>query len=333
MIPFLVRRISFGVLTLLVVTAVAFAIFFLLPRAAGQTTDQMAARYLGRDPDPVLIANLKEKLGFDDPLPVQYGRFLKGLVAGADYDQGPDKTHCPAPCLGYSFRNDEPVTDLIIDRAPVTFSIVSGGSIVWLVSGVTIGVVSALRRGSLFDRAAMIGALAGVSLPTFFTALLALMLFRPILGDVVYVPFTSNPALWMQNMLLPWLTLALLQAALYARLTRAGMLETMGEDFIRTAHAKGLSRRRVIVRHGLRASLTPIVTIFGMDLGIFLGGAVLTESAYSMQGLGRLSIDAINGSDLPVVLGVTLVTAFFVVVASIVVDAVYAVIDPRVRTA
>jgi peptide/nickel transport system permease protein len=222
----------------------------------------------------------------------------------------------------------------MVAALPVTLSLAIGAAILWLVGGVSIGVLSALRRGTLFDRFSMGVALAGVSLPIFFTGLISLELFSykwPIFPNVQYVPITTNPALWARNLVLPWVTLAFLYAALYARLTRAGMLETMGEDFIRTARAKGLRERNVIVRHGLRATLTPILTIFGMDLGLLLGGAILTETTFSLPGLGQFTLLAIQNQDFPEIMGVVLLAAFFIVIANMVVDILYAVIDPRVR--
>jgi peptide/nickel transport system permease protein len=206
--------------------------------------------------------------------------------------------------------------------------------VLWLIGGVSVGVLSALRKGTLFDRFSMGIALAGVSLPVFFTGLISLELFSykwPIFPDVHYVSFTTNPLEWARNLILPWTVLAFLYAALYARLTRAGMLETMSEDYIRTARAKGLSERKVIVKHGLRAALTPIVTIFGMDLGLLLGGAIITEVTFSMHGLGLFTVEAVQNQDLPEILGVTLLAAFFIVLANLVVDILYAFVDPRVR--
>ena len=195
--------------------------------------------------------------------------------------------------------------------------------------------ISALKRGTVFDRAAMAMALAGVSLPIFFTGIMSLVIFSYGLGITApggsFTPFTANPLEWAYDLLLPWITLAFLFAAGYARLTRAGMLETMNEDYIRTARAKGLPEQTVVVKHGLRGALTPIVTIFGLDVGLLLGGAVLTESTYSLPGLGKYAIDAIFQNDLPKVMGVTLTAAFFVVMANLIVDLLYAVIDPRVR--
>jgi peptide/nickel transport system permease protein len=331
---YIVRRLIAAVILLLVVSLVTFGIFFLVPRLAGQTPDQLAVQYVGKNPSPEAIAAVKHKLGFDKPVIVQYGRFVKGIVFGAHYDYGPDKEYCPPPCFGYSFKSHEPVWPLMLDRLPVTISLAIGASILWLGAGVAVGVVSALRRGSWLDRMGMTIALAGVSLPIFFTGLLSLALFSyhwEIFPNVHYVPFTDNPLLWGRNLVLPWVTLAFLYAALYARLTRASMLETMGEDYIRTARAKGLRERQVVVHHGLRAALTPIVTIFGLDIGLLLGGAVLTESTFSLPGIGKFAVDSVQQNDLPAVLGVTLLAAFFIIIASLVVDILYAVVDPRVR--
>ena len=334
MIYFIIRRLILTVFLLLLVSAITFAIFFLVPRLAGQTAYQLAAQYVGRNPTPDAIRAVEIKLGLNDPLYLQYGRFIKGIVAGVHYNNGPDVTYCPFPCFGYSFRNQEPVWPQLISDAPVTLSLAIGASVLWLIGGVSIGVLSALRRGSFFDRLSMGIALAGVSLPVFFTGLMALELFSykwAIFPNVHYVGITSNPVQWARNLVLPWVTLAFLYAALYARLTRAGMLETMGEDYIRTARAKGLPERVVIVKHGLRAALTPIVTIFGLDLGLLLGGAILTETTFSLPGLGQFTLLAIQNQDFPEIMGVVLLAAFFIVVANMVVDILYAVIDPRVR--
>jgi peptide/nickel transport system permease protein len=334
MIYFIIRRLILTVFLLLLVSAITFAIFFLVPRLAGQTAYQLAAQYVGRDPTPDAIRAVEIKLGLADPLYLQYGRFVKGIVFGVHYNNGPDISYCPFPCFGYSFRNQQPVWPQLISDAPVTLSLAIGGAILWLIGGVSIGVLSALRRGSFFDRLSMGIALAGVSLPVFFTGLISLELFSykwSIFPNVHYVGITSNPLLWARNMVLPWVTLAFLYAALYARLTRAGMLETMGEDYIRTARAKGLPERKVVVKHGMRAALTPIVTIFGLDLGLLLGGAILTETTFSMPGLGQFTILAIQNQDLPEIMGVVMIAAFFIVVANMIVDILYAVVDPRVR--
>ncbi|WP_206664076.1 ABC transporter permease [Thermomonospora catenispora] len=334
MIAFLIRRIIGAVALLVVISMVTFAIFFLLPRLAGTTPDDLASRFAGRAPTPQTVQAIKERFGFDDPVPVQYGRFVKAIVLGDTYDTGTAKIDCPAPCLGYSFRTNTSVTEQLLDRIPVTFSLVIGAAVIWLLVGVSVGVLSALRRGTVFDRAAMVMALAGVSLPIFFTGLLSLTFVVHawgLLPSVSYHSFTDNPVKWASSLILPWTTLAFLYAAMYARLTRAGMLETMNEDFIRTARAKGLPERTVVTKHALRATLTPLLTVFGLDLGLLLGGAILTEQTFSLKGLGRLALDGVIGSDLPVVLGTVMTAALFIVLANLIVDILYGVIDPRVR--
>jgi len=333
-VTFIVRRLIATVFLLIVVSMVTYAVFFLIPRLAGQNTYQLATQYVGRNPTRAAVLDIEAKLGLNDPIYVQYGRFLRGLLFGEHYNAGTSTTYCPPPCFGYSFRSQQPVWPQMVSSLPVTVSLAIGAAILWLVGGVAIGVVSALKRGTLFDRFSMGVALAGVSLPIFFTGLLSLALFSykwPIFPNVTFVPLTQNPLLWARNLVLPWVTLAFLYAALYARLTRAGMLETMSEDYIRTARAKGLPERIVIVRHGLRAALTPIITIFGMDLGALLGGAVITEHTFSLNGLGQFTILAIDNQDLPEILGVTMLAAFFIIIANLAVDILYAVVDPRVR--
>ena len=334
MVTFIIRRLIGTVFLLIVVSMITFAIFFLLPRLAGQTTYQLATQYVGRNPTRQAVLQVEQQLGLDSPLYLQFGRFIRGIVLGAHYNSSSGNTYCPPPCFGYSFRSQQPVWPQMVSDLPVTISLAIGASVLWLVGGVSIGVLSALRRGSLFDRFSMGVALAGVSLPIFFTGLISLELFSykwPIFPNVTYVSFTTNPLLWARNLVLPWIVLAFLYAALYARLTRAGMLETMSEDYIRTARAKGLPERTVIVKHGLRSALTPIVTIFGMDLGLLLGGAIITEVTFSLHGLGLFTVEAIQNQDLPEILGVTMLAAFFIVIANLVVDIFYAVLDPRVR--
>ncbi|MFJ6773314.1 ABC transporter permease [Kitasatospora sp. NPDC091257] len=334
MFAYIIRRIIAAAILLLVVSVVTFAIFFLLPRLAGETADQLAAQYIGKNPSPEAIAAVKQNLGFDQPLYTQYWHFLKGLVSGAEYTFGPEPATCHVPCFGYSFKNHLEVWPELTKRIPVTMSLAAGAAVLWLVSGVATGVVSALKPRSIFDRLSMGVALAGVSLPVFFTGALLLTLFSyewPILDNLQYVNFTENPLMWARNLILPWISLAFLYSALYARLTRAGMLETMSEDYIRTARAKGLVERKVVTRHGLRAALTPIVTIFGMDLGLLLGGALITEQVFSLQGVGQFAVQAISDNDLPKILGVTLLAAFFIVACNLVVDLLYALVDPRVR--
>jgi peptide/nickel transport system permease protein len=335
-LTYLIRRLIGAVILLFIVSAVVFSIFFLVPRLGGASSDDLASRYVGKSAGEEQIHQTAVKLGFTDPLYVQYGRFAKGIVVGQDYNYGPTTERCPAPCLGYSFRTKNPVLPDLLNRLPVTLSLAVGAAVLWLVFGVATGVISALRRGSWLDRTTMTVALAGVSLPIFFTGLLSLSIFSYGLGWTA--PGGANPMEatspldWAYRMILPWITLSFLFAAAYARLTRAGMLETMNEDYIRTARAKGLRERDVVIRHGLRAALTPIVTIFGLDLGLLLGGAILTETTFSLPGLGQYAVQAINNNDLPKVLGVTLLGATFIIMANLIVDLLYAVVDPRVRT-
>jgi peptide/nickel transport system permease protein len=335
MVAYIVRRLFAALVLLFTVSVVTFAIFFLVPRWAGATSETLATRYVGRAATAETVALTAERLGFNEPVPVQYGRWIKGIFTGADYDYGAGVEHCPAPCFGYSFITRQAVLPELLDRASVTFSLAVGAALIWLLAGISTGVISALRRGTIFDRAAMGLSLAGVSMPIFFTGMILLVVFsyglRITAPGGSYTPFTENPARWAYDLLLPWIALAFLFSAAYARLTRAGMLETMGEDFIRTANAKGLSERTVVVRHGLRATLTPILTIFGLDVGLLLGGAVLTEKTFSLPGLGKYAVDAILNNDLPKVMGVVLFAASFIIIANLIVDLLYAVVDPRVR--
>jgi len=331
-IAYLIRRVFAAVATLFVVTAVTFGIFFMIPKATGSDPAQLFA---GRITSPQALEGIRIKLGFDQPLYVQYWRFLKGIFVGRDFNNGPDVTHCSAPCLGYSFKTDQEVWPLLMDRLPTTMTLAAGAALIWVLFGVSSGLVSSLRKGSLLDRGLMVTALAGVSLPIYFTGLLATLLFvyvLPIFPAVEQgLTFGEDPLRYVQQMVLPWVTLAFLYAAAYARYTRASMLETLSEDFVRTARAKGLPERRVIARHALRPSLTPLITVFGLDLGALLGGAILTETTFGLPGMGREVLKALGQLDFPIILGVTIVGATFIVVANLFVDLLYGVVDPRVR--
>ena len=332
MTRYIVRRIIGALVVLFVISFLTFGLFFEVPHLLGSNP---AILFAGRSPDPATVAAVSHKLGLDESFWAQYWHFLSGIFVGRDYGSGLTAQHCPAPCLGYSFITGQAVWPQILSDLPVDISLAIGAAIIWLVSGVATGVLSAIRRRSFFDRAAMSVALAGVSLPIYFTGLLALTIFAfgpfkwfPGGG---YVGITSSPWQWLQHMILPWICLAFLFSALYARLTRAQRLETMSEDYIRTARAKGLPESQVIMKHGLRAALTPIVTIFGLDVGTLLGSAVITESVFGMTGIGRLAVNSIGSRDLPVTMGVTLFAAFFVVAANIIVDVAYGLVDPRVQ--
>jgi len=315
---FLVRRLLWGVVLLVLVSAATFLIFYKLP-----STDAALLR-AGRGASPQTIAAIRHNLGLDRPITVQFWDYLKALVLHFD--------------LGFSYQSGQSVRSLIADRLPATVSVVLGAAVLWLAIGIPLGILSALRPRSLFDRIAMGGALVFLSTPVFWLGLVVLYLFAddigkwPILpGANSYVGLTENPGKWFTSLLLPWLTLAAGFAAIYARVLRTSLVETMHEDYIRTARAKGISERRVVLRHGLRTAITPLVTLLGLDIGVLLGGAILVESVFDIPGIGRLNYDAIVKGNLPVIQGTVLLAALFVVVANIVVDIAYALIDPRVR--
>jgi peptide/nickel transport system permease protein len=317
---------------LVVIMLVVFCIFFLVPKWAGIDP---ATMYVGKASDAAAVEAVRQKLQLGDPIFVQLWEFFKGIFVGRTYSAGGDVTHCAAPCFGYSFRSEQAIFPVLTDRLPVTLALAIGAAILWLIFGLAAGVLSALKRGTFWDRGAMLVALAGVSLPIYFTGLLSLAVFSYGLGwiDASYVPLAQSFGGWVGGMILPWITLAFLYAAMYARITRATMLEVMGEDYIRTARAKGLTEQVVIGKHAMRSTLTPILTLLGMDLGALVGGAILTETTFSLPGLGQAVLKAIDTRDLPVILGVTLITSLAVIVANLVVDLLYAVIDPRVRLA
>jgi peptide/nickel transport system permease protein len=242
--------------------------------------------------------------------------------------------------FGYSFQNNISVKQQIFDRLPATASLAIGGAVVWILSGVAVGIISAVRRRTLLDRITMTGALVAISAPVYWLGLVMLYLFSSDIGKFKvpffhgagsYVPLTDDPSAWFQSLLMPWLVLAAAFAALYARLLRGNLIEVMSEDYIRTARAKGLSERVVVLRHGLRSAITPIVTAAGLDIGILLGGAILTESVFNIPGVGRLAYDSIQNADLPMIQGTVLLGAFFIITANLVVDIIYAFLDPRVR--
>ncbi|RIX30925.1 ABC transporter permease [Amnibacterium setariae] len=332
MIRFVVSRLIGMVLVLIVVSMVTFLIFQAVPLLAKSSP---VYYYIGKAPaTPELLQSLTHRFGFDQPLPAQYWSYLAGFFGKSVTDGTSAAVQCPFPCFGYSFRRNELVSTLIGQALPVTISLAVGAAILWLIGGLTVGTLSGLKPGSLVDRAGMTGALAAVSLPIFFTGPVALLIFVYTLGWLPdnngYVDITQNPVGWFLSLLLPWICLALLFAALYARLTRSNVLETMNEDYIRTARAKGLDRRTIVVKHGLRAALTPVVTIFGIDIGGLIGTTIITETVFNLRGLGTLSIQAIRDLDLPVLLGVTVVAAFALVIANFIVDVLYGFIDPRV---
>jgi peptide/nickel transport system permease protein len=334
MLTYIVRRLFAAVGLLLVVTLATFFIFYILPQWGGETIQEMARQYVGRTTTPQALQAVIERLGFDKPFFVQYFDYVKGIVVGTQYNDGASLVQCNAPCLGYSFRNYTPVLPTILQYFPVTLSIVGGGAVLWLGFGVLSGVISAVRKGSFVDRFFMGISLTGVSLPVYFIGPLAALVLaynNSILPVPNYTSIGQSFGSWFGGMIIPWFVLAFSYAALYTRLTRGGMLDAMNEDYTRTARAKGLSERKVIFKHALRAAIIPIVTIFGMDLGGVLGGAVLVEKSLSLNGIGALAINSIQNQDFPTVMGVTLFGAAFIILANLVVDVLYATLDPRVR--
>ena len=343
MIPFIVRRLIAMVAMLFALSIVTFFMFAVIPADPARLT-------CGKACTPQTIEANRQRLGLDEALVTQYSRFIVAIPCGRVYPTrgailgcpaidssivaGPGQFECPAPCLGYSFLEGEDVTFLIKQAFPATLALAVGAFILWMVTGITLGIYAALRRGRWQDRSAISFSLIGYSFPSFFIGyvLLYFVIFKfSVLPYPKYVPFADDPLQWLNSMILPWITLAMLSAAYYVRLTRNQMLETLGEDYIRTARAKGLSERAVIYRHGFRAGLTPIVTSAGLDLADLLGGAIIAEQVFGIPGLGRLAVRSTLNPDLPVIVALVLLSGAFVIVANIVVDILYAAIDHRVR--
>jgi len=317
MLRFVVRRLALGLLIMWLISLAVFALFFIAPNDVARTL-------AGRQATPETVALISARLGLDQPIWKQYLDFLGNALHGD---------------LGYDYYHQVPVTTIMAQALPITLSLVVGGAIIWLVMGVFNGVISAIRPRSFTDRSLTVFALFFYSMPTFFLGLLLLFFLYyqltvagyPIFPPGGYAPLSEGLGPWLQHLILPWFTLALVSAATYTRLTRASMLEVLGEDYVRTARSKGIRESRVITRHALRSAMTPVVTQFGIDVGALVGGVVVTETVFSLPGLGKTSIDAINQQDLPVIIGIVLFASFAVVVANIVVDMFYAVLDPRVR--
>ncbi len=329
MVRYIIRRLLGAVVLLAVISAITFAVFFALPTSPGDLA-------CGKTCTPDRIASINAALGLNRPVAVQYADYMKNLVTGDEVATGSGQTTaCPAPCLGVSFKRYEPVRKILGEALPATISIAIGSAVLFLVVGVGIGVVAALRRGSAVDKGLMSVSLFFYSVPLYVLGLALQLLFvykLQIFPAAQYNPLgTAGLGAWFQGLILPWIALTLLYAAGYSRFMRASMLETLQEDFIRTARAKGLPKSTVTLRQGLRGAVTPIVTLFGLDLAGLLGGAVITESVFNIQGIGRLAIQSIADTDLPLIMGTVLLAAFFIVVANVIVDVFYAVIDPRVR--
>jgi peptide/nickel transport system permease protein len=318
MIRYIIRRLLWGVLLLILVSAATFVLFRIFPTASPA---QLRA---GRIQNPKIIHEINVDLGLNKPLITQFWIYMKGIFLHFN--------------LGYSYYSNAPVKELIFGRLSDTVSLVFGGAVIWLLAGLAVGIISARRPRSRLDRFSMGGALVLVSAPEYWLGLIALFLFASDIGKLKvfpgagsYVGLTSEPVKWFTSLILPWLVVAAGNAAIYARLMRGSLIETMSEDYIRTARAKGLSERRVVLRHGVRGAINPILTILGLDIGVLLGSSVLVETVFEIPGIGLLNFQAINHSDFPIVQGTVLIAAFFIIVANILVDIAYAYLDPRVR--
>jgi peptide/nickel transport system permease protein len=320
MIRYIVRRILWAILVLFIVVFLTYMIFFLLP------SGDPAVRLAGKNQTPLLLQQIRQQFGLDHPWYVQYLLFLKHAFLGDQYGW---------PGLGLSFTSKVPLKGIVLERIVVTAQLAIGAAVVWLLAGIPIGILSALRPRSLGDRTAMGIAVVGISMPVFFLGPIALYIFwfklkwLPGTGYYPLGQYGFGP--WFSHWIMPWCVLAVLYAAFYARLARSNLLETMSEDYIRTARAKGLTEKRVVLKHGLRAGITPILTVFGLDLAALLGGAIITESIFNLPGIGQLTIQAVSSQDLNTIAVITLVAAVFVVFANLVVDILYAFLDPRVR--
>lgn len=329
MLRFILRRLGISTITLLVVSAAVYLIFAILP------FDPAALTCGQRCTDIVVKAN-RIRLGFDKPLWMQYWLFLSGIFMGRSYGYGQAAFTCPAPSFGYSFNNNICVTELLKNTLPVTLSLAIGAMIIWLTVGISLGVIAAKFRGRFPDSAGSVFVLLGTSLPTFVTGL-ALLIWVSIKWKIIpislsgYISIFNSPIGFLKYFILPWITLAISFAALYTRFTRASVLETLGEDYVRTARAKGLTERKVLVKHTLRAVLAPITTLAGLDFAGLIGGAIITETIFNLPGLGRLTLRSVNEFDLSVVVATTILAAGVVIIMNLIVDLLYAVLDPRVR--
>jgi peptide/nickel transport system permease protein len=319
-LTFIIRRVLWMLLVMFVITVLVFVIFFKTPGV------DPARQIAGRNPSPQVMLEIRHQFGLDRPFPVQYGLMMKKIFISRDL-------------VSYS-NQGQPVIPEIAAATPATLSLVFGAALIWVVAAITMGVAAAVLKGTIFDPLLMIVALVGISIPVFWLGEVANLITQSRYHDTFlfswvpplgYTPLTQDPLLWFQGLVIPWLTLSVLYIGFYARVLRASMLEIQNEDYIRTARAKGLKERVVVFKHGVRSAITPIVTILGLDLGILLGGAILTETVFNIPGVGRLAFDAIQKSDLPTVQGTVLMGAFFIIFLNLIVDIVYAFLDPRVR--
>jgi len=316
MTGYVVRRILWGLALLIIVAALTFVLFRVLP------TGNPAILRAGRDPQPKLIKEIERVLGLDKSLPVQFWDYIKNIFLHFNF--------------GYSYYNQESVVSLVKERLPATASLAIGAGVLWVVGGLTVGIISALKRHTFLDRFSMGGALVLISAPEFWLGLLALFFFASDIGKIKlfpgsgsYVGLTDDPWGWFKSLIMPWLVLASGSAAVFARLMRGSLIEVMDEDYIRTARAKGL-REPQVVRQGVRSSINPIVTLLSLEIGVLLGGAVLVEAVFNIPGVGLLAYHSIIQSDFNVIQGTVLLASMFIILANIAADIAYAYLDPRV---
>lgn len=328
MFGYVLRRLLTALVVLLITSFLTFALFFKGPTDPVKTICEQNGRCT-----PAKQEALEHALGFDEGLITNYRRFLVGLVKDREIDQGA-KYHCDRPCLGVSFRSKQEVSKAFLTYYPATLSLAVGGGLLYLLIGVPLGVLAARFRGTVFDKVLVGTALVIGSIPYYVFALTAwifLTLQTDIMPETKYVPITDNPAAWFAGLLLPWLILGITGAPTYARYARGQMLEAMGEDYIRTGKAKGLSQRKLLFKHSLRVAMVPIVTIFGLDFAALLAGTIFTESIFGINGIGQWTLNSLRPPDFPILTATILIFAVFVIFANIVVDLLYAVLDPRVR--
>ncbi|VEW14420.1 Glutathione transport system permease protein gsiC [Brevibacterium casei] len=326
---FIVSRILGALVVLLLIAAACFAIFYLMPTNPAQLS-------CGKPCSPERLAEVERYLGVDQAWWKQLVDFLAGIIGGRTFGKGATAIHCNAPCFGYSFRLRDSVTALVLDRLPVTLSLTLGAAVLWAIGGIAAGLLAALKRGTFTDSAVMGAAITGISAPTYLLGLLGVLLFGFVLNVLPiggYVPLTENPALWAFHLILPWVVLAIANGAIYARLTRGQMLDVLSQDYIRTARAKGLSETVVVGKHGLRNLVVPLTTLFAIDIGGLLGGAVITEKVFALGGVGTLLLESVASLDIQVIVGVTLFAAAVVIIANLIADLSYSVLDPQIGAA
>lgn len=333
MFAYVVKRLISGVLVLTLVSIGIFLLFWYGPSSPAQP---ICDRETSNRCTPARLEVYERTLGYQNPVHEEYAKFVKGVFVGRTLTIASNEYECSAPCLGVSYRTKQPVKEELVERMPATFSVAIGGAFLYLLLGIPIGVAAAQRRGSIADKALVSSFLFLSSIPYYLFALLTWLYLTlrfeiPLFSDTGYFPITDNPWKWFSGMFLAWVALGIFGCTTYTRYARGSMVETLGEDYIRTAKAKGLPPRTITYRHGLRAALVPVVTIFGIEFGTLLAGTIFTERIFDIQGIGWWSLEAVYGRDLPVVAATALFSAVILIISNLVVDIIYSVLDPRVR--